>query len=337
MALKTVPNDIPYVSRKRVFINSHTASSNSNADGEEIWDNATFTENLSEPCSDVASIELTGYNVPEFLSSPFPQPQGNGRWPGSRYLDVTVDYGASTVDFTVEMPYIRDEFRIFFDGPRRNVRSTLSEVAISCTEAMRTAGGGGAPWTGLQFIVMDNELFSDDSRGAIVLPCVVLASSPTAYATVTYRFGSGPNSDNSPYKQLGFNQPVDVGGTPVVQADGSTAYWPIPDKLPDVFLQRYANIRIDQVQTHFDPFPHARIFLGPPYDYINTSQRPIERPRLLTNGPKRLIAMTIRLTLNQDRPIDPLCNFGVDLIYDVLQNVPELEPGAWSTQQSLVY
>lgn len=335
MALKTVPNGIPYVSRKRIFVDSHNATSNRNTDGGEVWDNATFTDNLSEPCFEVASVELTGYSVQETISAPFPQPQSqNGRWPGARYLDMRVQYLANTLDFTVEMPYVREERRRFDSFVKRNAQATLYDLAVACSTAMYAAGGG-APWTDIIFATRTNEFFSDGSRGATVL--VPIHQPTSTDCTVTYFFASGANAGNTPHLQLGFDQAVDVGGAPTVQPDLSTATWPIPDRMANFYQQRYLNVSVDQLQTHFDPFPHARIFLGNAADFVSTARKPVERPRLITNGPKRLTAITIRLTLDQGRPINPLYNYGADFTYDVLQNVPELQPGVWSTQQSFVY
>lgn len=335
MSLKLVPNGLPYVSRKRVFLDSHRAASNANIDGGGLWDNATFTDPLYNQCSNVVSMELTAYAMPEAISAPFPPPQtGNGTWAGSQFLDIRIQYLADTLDFSVELPYTRA-----FEIPPTNFRSNNVYATFEkITQAIQTTMNniGTAPFvTGtVTWRPYDNGFFSDGSQGAYYLAA---QHSSGNFCTVTYRFASGPNAGNSGHLQLGFDQAVDAGGASVVQPDLSTATWPIPDRMPNFYLQRYVNVRVDEVRKHFEPFPHARVFLGNPADFASTARKPNAKTRLIPGGPRRLKQLTVRLTLDQERPINPLSNFGVDLTYDILEATPELQPGAWATQQSLAY
>lgn len=335
MSLKTVPNGLPYVSRRRVLIDSHNASSNANTNGEEVWDNANFTDDIYEQCSDVVSAELTAYSLSETISAPFPEPQtGSGTWEGARYLDIRIQYLASTLDFSVEMPYVRGYNVSPSNFRTNNAYATLTKISAAIQTAMNALATAPFVTGTVQWIPYDNGFFSDNSQGAYYLAA---RHSSGTFCTTTYRFASGPNAGNTPYKQLGFDQPIDVGGAPVVLPDFRTATWPIPDRMVNFYQQRYVNVRVDQLQPNFDPFPHARIFLGNPADFVSTAQKPNDRTRLITNGPRRLTKLTVRLTLDQERPINPLYNFGACFTYDILQAVPELEAGAWSTQQSFVY
>ena len=338
MALKIIPNGVPYISRRRIFIDSHRATSNSNADGGDIWDNANFVENITTHCSNVVAIELTGYNVSSNIASPFPTASTTGgTWAGSRFLDIRINYLANTLDFSVEMPYVRD-FRLGSGLLNNSVISTMLLLADTIQTQMNALATAPFVTGTTQWGVGGDSYFSDDSMGAIYLYAQIdTGGGVLADCNVTFQFASGPNAGNSPYKQLGFDTQVDVGGAPVVLPDGSTATWPIPDRFPDFFPQRYVNVTLDQFKDKFDPFPHARVFLGVTADYASTSKKPNDRPRLITGGPRRLVALSVHLTLDQGRPINELCNFGTDLIYDVLQADPQLDAGQWSTQQTFAY
>lgn len=333
MSLKELVTTPSYLHRKRVFIDSYLATSNT--DGSDTWNQSRFWQRLETTAQNVVSAELTGYCISQDIAAPFPFPTEDGRFAGSRYLDIYMEVStipAQNIAFSVEMPYRRGsdaDFSILSS----NV-ATMEKLRDMIQFQMNAQGvapflTGTTTWSYHTY-----GYFSDDTYGAYHFSAVTDTGGGGIVPTlITFRFASGPNAGNTPYKQLGFDNPVDVGGVATALPDGTTAYWPIPDTFVDFYPNRYVDIFVREIA---DFAPHSRVFLTGVEDYATSKRTPTDRPRILTRPPRRLETISVTMLLSGGRPLFSLHNYGTDLVFDLLTAVPEIGVPEW-VKQVFVY
>lgn len=332
MSLKELVTSPSYLHRRRVFIDSYLATSNT--DGSDTWNQSRFWQQLENQAQNVVSAELTGYCISQDIAAPFPFPTDDGRFAGSRFLDIYMEVStnpAVNLTFSVEMPYRRTPDSDF-SVVSSNV-STMEKLRDMIQFQMNALGVAPFLNATTTWSYHTYGYFSDDTYGAFHFSAETDIGAGFVPTLITFQFASGPNAGNTPYKQLGFNNPVDVGGVATALPDGTTAYWPIPDTFVDFYPNRYVDIFVREI-TDFTP--HSRIFLTGVEDYATSKRIPTDRPRILTRPPRRLESLSITLVLSGGRPLYSIHNYGTDLIFDLLTAVPQLDVPEW-VKQVFVY
>ena len=312
MPLKDIISIPPYLHRKRIYVDAFLATSNN--DGTERWDLSDFWVRLSDQTSNVISCELTGFCIGWEAAAPFPMAQEG--YDGLQYLDIYMDLvgtPGTNLSFSVPLP-----LRRFFADT-----FMIPQIKDAIQAAMNDQGV--APFlTGTTTWSISDSYFTDGSYGSIIFT----ATSGATPCNIYFLFGTGPNAANSAYEQLGFEKGVDVGGSTVLP-DGTTVYSPIPVRLPTFYPFRYVDVTIDEFPD-FDPF--ARIFLTKTNEYVVSQNIPTDNVRFVTDPPRQLNSLSLHLRLPDGRKLNPVYNDGVDLFFDVLSAVPEIDVPDWMKQ-----
>lgn len=325
MPLKDQPTQRPYIDRKRIYVSSHNA--NSNNDGSGRWNISDYVAGVNGHPSNVSSIELTGYIMPELYSPVFPFPEQEGVENGSRYLDILMVDPLGTYpdyQFTAEMPYTRKITRI------NTPENTISYLVDIIEEAMGSTHPVFRESETTWSAVYDVE-FTDGTYGGVSFTAETRAQfgvSPAFTPEITFLFGTGPNANNSPWYELGFEQGVDAG--PTTLPSGNTPSYPSPSRLYNFWTFRYVNINLAEI-PEFNP--HSRIFLTPRNVWSNNNNKAIDGVRLLTQPPRRLDTLNVLITLRNGTSIHPLANDPNCLTFDLLLSVPEIDVPSWIVQR----
>lgn len=319
MPLKDQPTDRQYIDRRRIQISGHSARSNN--DGSKRWDIFNYSEDVDGHPSNVSAIELTGFIVPQMYVPIFPFPEQLPSQPGSRYLDILmVDPTGTYADFTfsVEMPFLR----------RATPEITYQLLVDMIEEAMNDATPSHPvfrlPTT--QWSVEYDVEFADGTYGGVSFSARTAIATPFS-PEITFRFGSGPNADNSAWYELGFEQGVDAG--PNTPPSGNAVIFPTPTRLYNFWPYRYINIDIDEIPEFT---PHSRVYLCKSNEYAGNSHEAIDGVRLLTQPPRRLDTMTVHISLRNGATPHPLANDPHSFTFDLLLSVPEFGIPDWIRQ-----
>lgn len=311
-----------YVHRERLYVSAHTAESN-------LFNTKTFTVSdyqtiVDQAPQNVTSLELTNYIMPRTYATPFPYASSTSH--GARYLDIRVEDVANPavfLDFSIEMPN-----KVLY-----NTELTLEKFTQDLTDTYqyyRSTTGIAVP--DMSFRWMDDQEFPSGQYGALLIYAIDDPVPVSSSANVYFLFASGPNADNSPWRELGFPTQADVGGYQMLPS-GLEVRYPVPSTRLNFWRDRYVEINIDQI-PELEPF--ARVFVTSKEDYSNNSEEPTDDVRLLSNPPRFIDKLTVRLRMNQGRPINPRSIDVHSLTLDALCVVPNVTVPNW-IQQNLEY
>jgi hypothetical protein len=261
-----------YLATTKVYANS--------SDDRGGGPNSRFRVALNTELRDVVSVELTGFSIPRSIGPTFPL--------GQDYVDFHVYKNAERFDFSFQIP---------------QASYTISTLVAYLDNTMHTLAWN-ALGSGVFFIV------EADAINKLTFTFVWASSLLTFSWGLDFR--SGPNSTNSAYSLLGFEQ-EDYTGTDVSFRDLAIEA-PSPTNLN---LFRYIDISLEEIP---ELQPMKRIYIGNTDTYTLVNQAITPRTRILTNTERlnRLRYITINASLGGGQEV-------LDVTYDLEFTIYNLE------------
>ena len=261
-------NNDDYIRVKRVYTNSG---------GDRVTEQAnnTFRIQLDEEVQDVIGVELTGFSVPNDAAPSFVA-ERNGR-PGDNKIDFYIidlnagpGYGTTSI-ITFEMPELRYQYTNYDDTQRSYTRVLSDRMQAAIT---------ADPYFG-SILTTALSVFSDD-LGRTDLQ---IRKGADLYDW-GFLFASGPNANNEPYQQMGFEK-LDC-----TTSRRLTSPYPV-----NLRPYRYIDIKIDEVRELGSV---GRIFIEEDNEkFYTTNERNTARTRMISSDRlHRLRPLTITPTLN---------------------------------------
>lgn len=266
-------NNDDYIRVKRVYINSG---------GDRVTDEAnnTFRVELDEEVQNVVGVELTGYSVSNNAAPTFVSPRNNR--PGDNIIDLYIidlnagpGYGTSSI-MEVVMPPVR------YDYDNNDDRTlSYSTVLWDQMQAAIDADPYFGPLLPANINVFSGDLGRTD---------VQIRKGVDLYDW-GFLFETGPNADNAPYKQMGFEK-----------LDYITSRRLTSPYRVNLRPYRYIDIKIDEVRELGSV---GRIFMEEDNEKNYTSnERNTARTRMISSDRlHRLRQLTITPTLNGGKHI----------------------------------
>jgi hypothetical protein len=331
MPLQTVEEHVkPTLNRRRIFIDSSTNETSlerfsgaPTTDVQEVWrryNRATFT--LPTPIDKPLGISLTGFNFNRRILPTFHDRYVNGRGetvPANNILDCRFVIEGVTYTGTATIKPGYYEYR---DDLTEELEKTILEALVD---------SGGPDYLGFRVQYLLNTRSLDFYIGAF--------SNRPNYS-LEFLFGTGPNKNESPWYELGFDRGVDVGG---LRNDGrvGSSYAPVPlreatlqpYRYADVFVHEYSDFEpvarinlctgdIERVERNETGLPEGQLLFADEVG-INTSTDQLRSGSVHPNmllfeaPPRRMDKITVSVRFAQGIEPYPELDDDFDLVFDV--------------------
>lgn len=283
----------------------------------------------------VQSLEISDYAIPRNYTSAVLVDENRDTI--NSFIDLRIqDYPVvtNTLDFSIRVPVNRSytgatiasviPYTGFLPG-MATIDTFLDTMAENLTIAMDQENDAffntGNNWA---FVVTRGEVFPSGRYGNIHINLQQNGVADTG--TVQSLGATGPNADNYAHEIFGLTEGVDTPATQII--NGTTYTGLIPSSYINVFPYRYVDFTFDEIP---ELTPHSRIWNTSTIDY-SMSRWCVEKPRLLTDPPRRLDRLTVRVRLPNNLLPNILSFKSWNLTLEALLVSPETEIPGWVQQ-----
>lgn len=269
--------------------------------------------------TNVAAIELTGYNIPNNIAPTF-------------YASGLKHRGTDKLDFKLvntlpgQSPLHDAVFAITWPEKQYTYTNTVAtwlSYVDTLAQLMNQAVAGDTYWGPR---VLFTPVVDAEERTVIQCDSLDQGVNHDVY-TFTFQFETGANAENSAYYQMGFNTGAGADVTSTSVSGQQRITGPFTTKLQPF---RYLDVGVEQVQEYS---PVKRIFFSNQLYYGTTQNDVNGAVRFLTRPIDQTQYLDVSLWLEGDVAPAALANNTFDLIFTVYELIPENRVPTWVSQQ----
>lgn len=329
MPLEKVPTP-QFLFRRRVFIDPYSDTIDPNAPMHDM------TVRVPYHPGKVTSIEITDFLIPRDYTPPVLVQAGRkgiNTWVDLRV--TTYPVATATLDISFEVNATRDYFVQFLGGGIladerfRTANGTIPTFVDSLATALdiemdRLGDATFSTSNGWNFVVTEGQVFPSGRYGNIHIE--LRDTNVANTATVQFLGATGANAGSQAFKVFGFEEGFD---TPATQTINGTLYTAlIPERYINLFPYRYIDVSFDEIP---ELQPHTRFWNTSSLDY-KRNEWAVEKPRLLTDPPRRIERLTSRLRVQNGLLPNEITFKSWNFTFDIIQVSPETEVPPWVEQ-----
>ena len=318
-----------FLFRRRVFLDPYINTINTSS---PMFDN---TVEVPYHPGKVTSLEISDYAIPRDYTGPVlieADRTGINSWLDLRLQTYPVVSATLDLSFQINSTrnYVGVDTTSPFQGQRfstanATINAFLESLADSLDVEMDFANDPTfSTINGWNFVVTAGQVFPSGRYGAVHIE--LRNSNTPGTGTVQFLGATGANAGNQAWNVFGFEEGVDTPATQTI--DGTLYVALIQSRYLNLFPYRYVDVTFDELP---ELSPHSRFWTTSSSDY-KYNEWAVERPRLLTDPPRRLERLTARIRVQNDNLPNQVTFAAWNFTTEIIQVSPETEVPAWVEQ-----